>query len=202
SVPMHTALRLGAIAARRVRELHPGCAICFYGLYATLNAEYLLDGLADYVIGGEYEEPLVRLVETLDRGEEPRVGGVGREGAVASPHLARLAFPTPVRAELPVMDGYAHLVRDGREIRAGYVEASRGCKHVCRHCPIPPVYGGRFFAVPRDVVLDDIRRQAAAGAEHITFGDPDFLNGPKHALSIVRSLAAEFPHLSFDFTAK
>jgi len=98
--------------------------------------------------------------------------------------------------------GYARLVRDGREVPAGYVEASRGCKHVCRHCPIPPVYGGRFFAVPRDIVLDDIRSQVEAGAEHITFGDPDFLNGPKHALSIARSLHVEFPDLTFDFTAK
>jgi radical SAM superfamily enzyme YgiQ (UPF0313 family) len=202
SVPMHTALRLGALAARRIHELNPACVVCFYGLYAFLNAEYLLDGPADYVIGGEYEEPLVRLVEALDRGAEPCVEGVGRRGALAPPHLARLAFPGPVRAELPVMDGYARLVRDGREAAAGYVEASRGCKHVCRHCPIPPVYGGRFFVVPREVVLDDIRRQAAAGAEHITFGDPDFLNGPKHALSIVRSLNAEHPELTFDFTAK
>ena len=60
----------------------------------------------------------------------------------------------------------------------------------CRHCPIPPVYGGRFFAVPGDVVLADVTRQVAAGARHITFGDPDFLNGPTHAL---RSCAHSTP---------
>lgn len=36
----------------------------------------------------------------------------------------------------------------------------------------------------------------------MTFGDPDFLNGPGHSLSIVRAMHTEFPHLTFDFTAK
>src|SRR6185295_4904284 len=85
---------------------------------------------------------------------------------------------------------------------AGYAEASRGCLHRCRHCPIPPVYDGRFFVVPRDVVLADIRSQVEAGARHVTFGDPDFLNGPAHSLAILREMRREFPFVSHDFTAK
>jgi hypothetical protein len=50
--------------------------------------------------------------------------------------------------------------------------------------------------------MADIRQVVAAGARHITFGDPDFLNGPTHALRIARTLHAEFPDLTFDFTAK
>jgi hypothetical protein len=64
------------------------------------------------------------------------------------------------------------------------------------------VYEGRFFVIPEDVVLEDIRRQVASGARHITFGDPDFLNGPGHSLSIARAVHQEFPELTFDFTAK
>jgi hypothetical protein len=56
--------------------------------------------------------------------------------------------------------------------------------------------------VPRDVVLEDVRRQLAAGARHITFGDPDFLNGPTHGLRVTRALHAEFPDVTFDVTAK
>jgi radical SAM superfamily enzyme YgiQ (UPF0313 family) len=100
------------------------------------------------------------------------------------------------------LDQYAKLEHNGGQRVAGYVEASRGCLHLCTHCPIPPVYGGRFFIVPPDVVLEDIRRQVAGGATHITFGDPDFLNGPGHALKVVRAVHAEFPRLTFDFTAK
>jgi hypothetical protein len=65
-----------------------------------------------------------------------------------------------------------------------------------------PVYDGRFFLIPEGSVLKDIRRQIQGGATHITFGDPDFLNGPGHSLSIVRALHAEFSHVTFDFTAK
>ncbi|MBI4593302.1 MAG: radical SAM protein, partial [Candidatus Rokubacteria bacterium] len=110
--------------------------------------------------------------------------------------------PVPSRSQLPSLKKYAHLERDGETHLAGYVEASRGCKHRCRHCPIPPVYDGRFFVVPPDVVLADARQLVAAGATHITFGDPDFLNGPRHALAVARALHTEFPAVTFDFTAK
>jgi radical SAM superfamily enzyme YgiQ (UPF0313 family) len=196
SVPMHTALRLGVAAARRVRRINPTAHICFYGLYATLNADYLLNGLADSAVGGEYEQALVSRVEAVERGE--------RRSETVAAVLQRLDFPTPSRRTLPTLDSYSALLEDGARRAAGYVEASRGCLHHCTHCPIPPVYGGRFFVVPADVVLADIRAQVAggAGATHITFGDPDFLNGPGHSLKILRAMRAEFPALTFDCTAK
>jgi len=196
SVPMHTALRLGVTVARRVRDVNPTCHIVFYGLYATLNASHLLAGPADSVLSGEIEAALVDLVRKLERPGHPPVA------ARPQPVLAKLDFPRPSRAALPSLKKYAHLERnDGLEL-VGYVEASRGCKHLCRHCPIPPVYGGRFFVVPVEVLLADIRQQVEAGATHITFGDPDFLNGPGHALAVARALHEAFPALTFDFTAK
>src|SRR5690349_5677129 len=39
AVPMHTALRLGTEIAARVRRINPDAVICFYGLYAWLNAD-------------------------------------------------------------------------------------------------------------------------------------------------------------------
>ena len=196
SVPMHTALRLGVRAAERVRALNPDAFICFYGLYASLNAPYLLAGRGHAVLGGELEQALVSLVEQVSRGER-------RASAVVSrPVLARLDFPLPHRTKPPGAPGYARLERDGALVPAGYVEATRGCLHHCLHCPIPPVYGGRFFAVPATTVLADIRQQVEAGAGHITFGDPDFLNGPGHALRVTRALHAAFPDVTFDITAK
>ena len=84
----------------------------------------------------------------------------------------------------------------------GYVEASRGCAHRCRHCPIPAVYEGRLRIVQQEVVLADIDNLVRMGAQHINFGDPDFLNGVKHSLRIVREMRNRHPELSFDFTAK
>ncbi|MFQ5520929.1 MAG: CUAEP/CCAEP-tail radical SAM (seleno)protein, partial [Candidatus Methylomirabilia bacterium] len=202
SVPMHTALRLGVRAAERVRELNAGCHIAFYGLYAVLNAEYLLAHVADSVIGGEFESVLVGLVQDLEAGGAGEVAGVARRGQRARAVLRRLPFALPSRAGLPPLTKYAQLERDGQRSLVGYVEASRGCLHHCLHCPIPPVYDGRFFVVPREIVLGDIRRLVRAGATHVTFGDPDFLNGPGHSLAIVRAVHAEFPGITFDFTAK
>ena len=196
SVPMHTALRLGMRVAMRVREVNPEARIVFHGLYAPLHAGALLARLADAVLGGECEEDLVAWVHELETADP---AAPQRPPAIA---LRKLDFPVPQRAGLPPLDRYAQLAVGSTRRLAGSTEASRGCLHHCRHCPIPAVYGGRFFIVPADVVLADVRQQVEAGATHITFGDPDFLNGPGHALRVVRAMHAEFPSLTFDFTAK
>ncbi len=199
SVPMHTALRLGLEAARRIRALNPGAALCFHGLYAPLNAPLLRAAGAAAVLGGECEEELVALAGALERGEPG--GRFVQEGAAAA-SLDRLDFPVPSREGLPPPARYARLADASGERLAGHAEATRGCKHLCRHCPIPPLYRGRFFAVPAEVVEEDVARQVAAGVTHVTFGDPDFLNGPTHALRVARRIHRRFPALTFDFTAK
>jgi hypothetical protein len=117
--------------------------------------------------------------------------------------LARQKFLVPDRVGMPEPAKYARVVMPGGEHRvAGSTEATRGCKHLCRHCPIVPVYNGAFRVVEREVVLKDIRQQVAAGARHMTFGDPDFFNGPAHAISIVEAMHREFPELTYDVTVK
>ncbi|HTN54411.1 MAG TPA: CUAEP/CCAEP-tail radical SAM protein [Anaeromyxobacter sp.] len=200
SVPMHTALRLGLEAAARVRAIAPGAALAFHGLYAPLQADLLLRAGAIAVLGGECEEELVALALALEAAGD-LAPFVHRGGAVAP--RKRLDYPVPSRGGLPPLSRYARLAAaDGTLRVAGYAEATRGCKHRCRHCPIPAVYRGKFVAVPVATVLEDVARQVGLGAGHVTFGDPDFLNGPAHALAIARALHARFPALTFDFTAK
>jgi radical SAM superfamily enzyme YgiQ (UPF0313 family) len=199
SVPMHTALRLGTALARRIRQVNAECHINFFGHYAVLNAGRLREMLADSILGGECEERLVGLVQSLD-GAARREPGTRPD--TTTPTMARLAFPAADYSVLPPLQVYAHLERNDTRIQAGYVEASRGCLHHCRHCPIPPVYDGRFFVVPRVIVLEQVRELVGMSARHITFGDPDFLNGPTHSIKIAKALHDEFPFLSFDFTAK
>lgn len=196
SVPMHTALRLGIEIARALRERAPNAHICFFGMYASLNAEHLLATVADSVLGGEFEQELVALAMALRE--------QGDLLTPAQPVLRKLPFVVPKRDALPPLSSYATFFgpTEGERRQVGYVEASRGCLHRCRHCPVTAIYDGKFFVVPRDIVLADAAQQVAAGAGHITFGDPDFFNGPKHVMAIVRELAARHPGVTFDITVK
>src|SRR5215213_2136052 len=189
-VPMHTATRLAAPVIERVRRDNPAARLVVYGLYAPPNAEYLRALGVDVVLGPEAEADLVALASGAECRSAPRA-------------LPRLPFITPDRTGLPALTSYASLhTGTGERRTVGYTEATRGCRHRCRHCPIVPVYDGQFRVVQADAVLGDIRNQVAAGAQHITFGDPDFLNGPTHARRIVEALAREWPGLTYDVVIK
>ena len=192
-LPMHTATLLALPVIDRVRSINPGATLCAYGLYAQLNETLLREHGVSTILGPEAEQDLVNLAT---RSAEPR-------SAKADQTVPRLQFIQPDRVDLPSLDRYATLVMpDGTRKIVGSTDATRGCKHRCRHCPIVPVYNGQFRVVPVDVVMADVRAQVERGAAHITFADPDFFNGPTHARRIVETLHQEFPHLSYDVTIK
>jgi pyruvate-formate lyase-activating enzyme len=183
SVPMHTAMRLAHAAAARVRSSRPDIPLCFYGLYAGMAGE------GEVGLVGEYEAALT----TWAAGVRPLAAVVD---------LGRYPYHPPARSALPSLDRYARFVDRGGEHLVGYVETTHGCAHRCRHCPVPVVYDGRVRMVTENVVLTDIAQLVEAGAGHITFGDPDFLNAPQHAQRIVRAMHAAFPDVTFDCTVK
>jgi len=203
-LPMHTATRLAAQLIPTVRQLNPRAHLCCYGLYAPMNAEYLRALGVSTILGGEFEEGLVHLAGRLEHS-----ASANRKGASRAPQpepvisMARQKFMIPDRQGLAPLAKYAHVILPSGEHRvAGYTEASRGCKHLCRHCPIVPIYKGVFRVVDREVVLEDIRQQVESGAQHITLGDPDFFNGVGHAVAVVEALHQEFPRLTYDVTIK
>ena len=201
SLPMHTATRLALPVIAEIRRRRPGVPMCAYGLYAPLNEARLREAGATAVFGPECEQDLVGLARSLC----PRHAGAVNQPTVVAGGASPVSRSTvvPDRRGLPSLDRYAQLVwPDGHASVVGAVEATRGCKHVCRHCPVVPIYNGRFHAVPIDVVLADTRALVAAGATHITFGDPDFLNGPTHAARLVDAVHREWPTLTYDVTIK
>jgi len=199
-LPMHTATRLALPVIARLRALNPSAHLCAYGLYAPVNEALLRRRGVQTILGVEFEGDLVALARMVDQGStSPQPENAGPRAAT----LPKLRFRVPDRSGLPSLDRYATLSwPDGSTRIAGYTEASRGCKHRCRHCPVVPVYDGRFRVVDADVVIEDIRAQVTAGAAHITFGDPDFFNGIGHARRLVTAFAREFPTVSYDVTIK
>jgi radical SAM superfamily enzyme YgiQ (UPF0313 family) len=225
-LPMHTATRLAAKLIPSLRQQNAAAHVCCYGLYAPMNAEYLRSLGVGTILGGEFENGLVSLAKRLgaqDNGAVKPPFETGGTQAYEDRHprdnnvvhtdrapqiepdvsLERLAFEVPDRAGMPALEKYAHLILpDGGYRVVGSTEASRGCKHLCRHCPIVPVYNGVFRIVDRHVVMADVRQQVAAGAQHISFGDPDFFNGIRHAMELVAAFHAEFPDVTYDATIK
>jgi radical SAM superfamily enzyme YgiQ (UPF0313 family) len=196
-VGMHTATRIAVAALPHLRRLAPEAHLCVYGLYAPMNEARLRELGVDTVLGGEIEPALIALCRRL------RSGGPAKRQSEPVISLSRVAFAVPDRSVLPPLSRYAHLVMpDGSTRVTGFAEGSRGCKHLCRHCPVVPVYEGKFRIVPADVVLADIRQQVETGASHISFGDPDFFNGPTHGIRLARALHDAFPHVTFDATIK
>jgi radical SAM superfamily enzyme YgiQ (UPF0313 family) len=193
-VPMHTATRLTGVLLPRVKEINPSAHVCAFGLYAPISEAYLRELGVQTIIGGEFEPALVKAADSVAACNDP--------GSFPEIVLDRLQFRIPDRAGMPPLARYAKLHSGGETVLAGYTESSRGCKHLCRHCPVVPVYNGTFRVVQPDVVLADIRRQVEAGAGHITFGDPDFFNGPLHARRVVEALHREFPFVTYDATIK
>jgi hypothetical protein len=189
AVPMHTAMRLAVPVARALRARRGGdVRIALFGLYAPLCGPALEPGLIDAVTGGEYEQALVTFAN----------GQVDSRTIV----LDRLQFPLPARDLLPPLDRYTTLLVDGETRLTGYVEATRGCVHRCRHCPVPAVYDGRIRVWQRETLVEDVARLWDDGMRHLTFGDPDFLNAVPHALAVARAVHERCPELTFDITTK
>ena len=194
---MHAGARLAAAIIPRMREAFPQTPVCVYGLYAPVNDTYFRSLGCEFVFGGEAESDLRSLSRAI------RDGLACSEYRETRNSLDKLEFVVPDRSGLPALVNYSSLTLiDGASKTVGFAETSRGCKHLCRHCPVVPVYSGKFRVVPVDVVMADVRQQIAAGAEHISFGDPDFLNGPGHARRIIDQFHAEFPHTTWDATIK
>jgi radical SAM superfamily enzyme YgiQ (UPF0313 family) len=182
SVPMHTATRLADQVVSEIHRMYPDLPVALYGLYAGVGAVTV-----DARLEGEYEPGLLAWAD-------------GQRGD--SRHLGRSEFVVPDRSGLVELEEYARLEHHGTSVLVGAVEASHGCRHRCRHCPIPVVYDGRIRVVTGDQVLADIAQLVESGARHITFGDADFLNAPAHSVDILDRAHRAHPEITFDATIK
>jgi hypothetical protein len=197
SVPMHTATELALEAARSIRGGRPSIRFAFVGLYApALSREPLLSS-DDLLAAGEVIDAVLRWLRSPPRRVPGRPVTVLDIGPAKGGRAA-----LPARHMLPSISRYARLEWGGRSVPAAAVEASRGCNHGCRHCPVAAIYLRRSRAVEVSAVMADVDQALALGARHISFKDPDFLNRPRHALEVARRLREAHPRLTFDATVK
>src|SRR5439155_23435542 len=114
---MHTATRLATPVIQKARLLNPRARVCAYGLYAPLNADWLRSIGVDVILGGEFEEDLAAIAQTVST-------PVSAAPAHGVKWLPRLQFLPPDRSDLPPLTRYARLhLGDGRQRVAGYTEA-------------------------------------------------------------------------------
>lgn len=185
SVPMHTATQLGKTIASRAREFFGNSiTIIAVGLYAKVALSFT--GLFDIGVPQGSNEQIMEAI------------GVKLDDSIRS----NLKLQVPDRSKLPEIHNYAHLLEQNGKRLVGYVETTTGCAHSCKHCPVPVVHHGSFRAIAASIVLKEIDQLYKSGARHITFGDPDFLNGPTHSLKITRAMHQKYPDLTFDATIK
>ena len=145
SVPMHTAARLALELVSRARERRPGLPVALHGRFAPALAASGALGDGDLLAAGDTSGPLTSWARDLAR---PRsdVGGPSVSVVIGAANTG--AGPLPDRSALAGLDRYARLVLGPEERLAGTVEATQGCAHRCRHCPVPAVYDGRTRALP------------------------------------------------------
>ena len=200
------------VARHRARpRAQSGAHLCAYGLYAPLSADLLRSHGIDTILGPEFEADLTALASrlaartTLEAGtcsgrspasiNLPQPVHPSRSPASAtSGHRAPCVSSPRIERDLPALDKYAALqMPDGTRRVVGYTEASRGCKHLCRHCPIVPVYGGQFRVVAGRRHAGRHRHAGRAGraAHHVRRSG--LLQRPAHARRLVERWRASSP---------
>lgn len=210
SVPLFDSVHPGVEIAKKVRELNPGAHITFFGQHATINSERFVGKYCDTCISGEWEKPLVNLVEHLSDKTLSQPDGVVtidqvENGKVIHPYMSRDHLDIPTRDVLPPLYKYPQTQIDkllGSQQIVGSTEITRGCHHKCLYCSVFAAYDGKVIMISDDIVIQDVRNLVDGGMTHLTFIDADFINAKYHGVKILRKLHSEFPELTYDFTTR
>ncbi len=175
-----------------VRTALPECVIVLGGPEVSFCAEETLKSIpeANYLIAGEGELPLARLLDALEgQGAPHEVPGLccrKETGFHAdSAYVHEMLPPSP----------YCPEYFDQLSGRIAYIEASRGCPFTCAFC-LSGRREGRPRFVPLERVYDEIAALAHSGAKTIKFVDRTFNVNRNRADAILNHIAdkaASFP---------
>ncbi|WP_298209378.1 radical SAM protein [Ferrimicrobium sp.] len=185
----------GALVARDLLASldhdQPERQLIVVGLYATVLKESLQDPPAALWLNRATAAELATLVQHPSVSAQP---GIPK----ATGRRAYRVNRTPLMG----LDSYRSVRIANQDLVTGYLETSVGCRHRCLHCPVAAIWNGRIAINDAEAVIADGLAQIEAGAQHLSFGDPDFLNAPKHSLKVLTTLAQKAPWVTFDITTK
>ncbi|MDA8278363.1 MAG: radical SAM protein [Actinomycetota bacterium] len=204
SVPMHTAARLALSVLDGLSGWQNNPKIILMGHYAEALATLPIPVPIAMLASGESVDSIVDFISIGNDASLPIESNsaiIKVNSTKASSRIKLINSPLH-RDKLPSLSRYTSYI-DGEKMElAGYVEASRGCLHLCTHCPVAATYGGRIRINSVGSVIREIENLYESGARHITFGDPDFFNAPIHSIKTLEQSNTIFPDLTFDATIK
>ena len=187
---------------RLVKKLRETVAatVVLGGSHATSTARHLLENYAfvDYVVIGEYEISLLRLMECLRDGRSvDALRGIAyrdqRGKAVLNQRSEAIAplddLPIPARHLFPAyFESNMAVYRDGfcQNVPSYHMHTSRGCPFQCNFCDrIHVLFADnrqRFFSPAR--VVKEMLHVKAAGAREIYFDDDNFTSNKAHVMAL------------------
>jgi len=141
------------------------------GPYASAAPEELLAEGCDFVVLGEAENTVDRLLEALGtKGHDPIIRGDARCDMSRSP------VPRFGLADLRAYSGFV-------------VQASRGCPFRCEFCDIASLYGDRpRYKDPQQLTAELECLYGFGAGEFVFICDDNFIGNRRHALGILRGL--------------
>jgi anaerobic magnesium-protoporphyrin IX monomethyl ester cyclase len=150
--------------ARRLKQEHPEILIVFGGAHPSGDPEECLrSGFVDYVIVGEGEIPLVRLLDALrEEREAPTIPGLWRlhntailtGGSAEVPNVADLPRPAYDLLNLEQyyrLDSPWHFPKSPRAVQ---FITERGCPYQCSYCH--EIHTKKFRGMAAETVLDQM----------------------------------------------
>jgi radical SAM superfamily enzyme YgiQ (UPF0313 family) len=173
--------------AKRFNKLN--IPVVMGGVHPTFMPQESLRHGADYVVRGEGEETLLKLVEHLNAGTmnlgqikglsfKTKLGGIihnPSQGLISDLDAA------------PIPD--FNLVHKWENIKHVPIATSRGCPFGCRFCSVIPMFGRKYRFKKVDRIIREIRLAISQNPEaRIFFVDDNFAANKKRAKELLRAI--------------
>ena len=191
---------------RAIKKVHPELPVIIGGYHATFLPDEFIEAGADFVVMGEGELRLPRLLGALDAGVDPSslegVAGRGFCNPRTSKYTVDLDSMPFAAVDLVDLKSYWRLGYGHGPVREPYMNilTSRGCPYDCAFCQAPQMCGRRWLAKSPDRVIREMRHHMDTyGVRDFHIQDENFGVDRSRAEEICKRLAALEPSVSFCF---